>query len=54
MSINKFSQLSEDFLDKSKIKYSASEMKVFFLNLTVLIGDFVPIANKEWQVYLNC
>lgn len=53
VSINKFSQLSEDFLDKSKIKYSASEMKVFFLNLTILIGDYVPIDNKEWQVYLK-
>lgn len=53
VSINKFSQLTPDFLSKTKIKYSASEMKVFFLNLPVLIGDYVPVDNKEWQVYLK-
>lgn len=53
VSLNKPSELSVDFLEKSKLKYSASEMKVFFMNLPALIGDLVPLQTPEWMVYLK-
>lgn len=53
VTINKPPQLSDQFLNLTKIKYSAAEMKLFFLNLPALIGDLVPENNEEWFIYLK-
>lgn len=50
---NKPPEISEDMLLKDKLKFSASEMKCFVLNLNCLIGDRIKnIDNKYWRLYL--
>lgn len=53
VSLNKPSILGEFFLQKTKFKYSAAEMKCFFLNLPAMIGDLIPVDNIEWDIYLK-
>lgn len=50
---NKPPEITEDMLLKDKLKYSASEMKCFVLNLNCLIGDCITNSdNKYWRLYL--
>lgn len=48
---NKPPILNSDALLKLKLKLSASEMKTFSFNLTLIIGDLVPDC-EEWTLYL--
>lgn len=51
---NKPSSIGEDdFLKKSKLKMSASEMLCFTRYFGLFVGDLIPVADEGWQLYLN-
>jgi hypothetical protein len=44
--------LSDTMIKKHRLKFSASEMLLFSINLPFAIGDLVPEDSLEWQLYL--
>ena len=48
---NKPPLLNSDFLTKNKLKFSASEMLVFFKCFALIIGDLIQDC-EEWTLYL--
>lgn len=44
--------ITSDFIKKEHIIISASEMKYLVLNLSLFVGDLVPVNNQFWELYL--
>lgn len=52
LSANKPGPITDGMLIKKKLKYSASEMYSFTINLSAIIGDLVPRDDECWSLYV--